>query len=750
MVTGGTPTVNNGDHVQVTLTSSASYNTPATGTVTIGGVSGTYTVTTAQDATKPTLSVTCPDATQVVGTATVSFVNGTANDDSGSVSVTLSRSGATAATIVSAPGSFAIPDQALAVGDNSFVFTASDGVNTTTLTCNVYRTPDTTAATFTLTPETGATRSTEYTSNTVTVSGLEVSVPVSVTAGRLIVNNAEVASTGTTVKNGDTVQIKLTSSPSYNTDVSSILTIGVTNGGVWDTYIITTGPDTTAPTVSLAASSNSFTAAGSVTLTATAADDVGVSRVEFYEGGTLLSTASAGPYISTITYAFTDNGSHSYTAKAFDAAGNVAASSPATTVTVAIPVPVISSLTPTSGLQTGGYTFTLTGTNLTGGQVKFGAADVADEAVNAQGTQITGTVPAGTAGSVGVTVSTSGGTSGPTTFTYGLTVTSSADSGDGSLRSVVSGAAPGDAIFFAPSVSTITLGSQIILDKNLTITGAVTLNGGGGTRMFDVPLGVSVTLRQLTITNGFAWSQGGAISNMGTLELEGVTISNSRVLGSDGAVGSTSYSSYPYGAWGASGNSGNTAYGGAIYNGATLNLIRVTIMNNSASGGNGGRGGDGFYGGEYYSGGWGGRGGDAGSGYGGGIYNEGNLSIVDSQVSNNRAAGGFSMGGNGGAGGYLITTFSYRCGLSTCYSSSRTDYNGGNGGDGGISGSASGGGIFTSNPAFSSSGTSYTNNAVQDGYSVGGRGGEAGGRGASAGSSGRAGAAGTATSPEHN
>jgi hypothetical protein len=54
-----------------------------------------------------------------------------------------------------------------------------------------------------------------------------------------------------------------------------------------------------------------------------------------------------------------------------------------------------------------------------------------------------------------------------------ITVTSANDSGPGSLRDAVTGAAPGDTINFSlPSPSIITLtGGAITLNKDLTITG---------------------------------------------------------------------------------------------------------------------------------------------------------------------------------------------------------------------------------------------------------------------------------------
>jgi endoglucanase len=96
------------------------------------------------------------------------------------------------------------------------------------------------------------------------------------------------------------------------------------------------GGDTTPPTVALSVSSTSVTAAGTLTLTAAATDNVGVSSVEFRDGNTLLGTDSAAPFTASVALTAANNGTHTYTAKAIDGVGNTATST-AATVTVNIP-----------------------------------------------------------------------------------------------------------------------------------------------------------------------------------------------------------------------------------------------------------------------------------------------------------------------------------------------------------------------------------------------------------------------------
>jgi poly(hydroxyalkanoate) depolymerase family esterase len=83
------------------------------------------------------------------------------------------------------------------------------------------------------------------------------------------------------------------------------------------------GGDTTAPTVNVTAPAHGTTVSGSVSITVSASDDVGVSRVEFFVDGALVGTDTASPYAFTWNTASSTNGSHSLMARAYDAAGNV-------------------------------------------------------------------------------------------------------------------------------------------------------------------------------------------------------------------------------------------------------------------------------------------------------------------------------------------------------------------------------------------------------------------------------------------
>lgn len=82
------------------------------------------------------------------------------------------------------------------------------------------------------------------------------------------------------------------------------------------------GGDTTLPTVSITSPTNGATVSGTISVAASASDNVGVTKVEFYLDGTLKSTDTSSPYAWSFDTTTASNGSHSLTAKAYDAATN--------------------------------------------------------------------------------------------------------------------------------------------------------------------------------------------------------------------------------------------------------------------------------------------------------------------------------------------------------------------------------------------------------------------------------------------
>ncbi len=116
-----------------------------------------------------------------------------------------------------------------------------------------------------------------------------------------------------------------------------------------------------------------------------------------------------------------------------------------------------------------------------------------------------------------------------------LTVTTTADSGDGSLRSAIAQATSGDTIQFSSNLSgkTITLKTgQLVLNKNLTIDGGaapgLTVSGNQASRVFYLDKKRTATIRNLTIADGKTEGAGGGIDTRheSTITLDNVNVHN--------------------------------------------------------------------------------------------------------------------------------------------------------------------------------------------------------------------------------
>jgi hypothetical protein len=111
--------------------------------------------------------------------------------------------------------------------------------------------------------------------------------------------------------------------------------------------------DTTPPTVS----ASEIGTSGTITLSATANDNVGVSKVELYVDGGLKSTLTSVPYSMTLNSTTLANGSHTLVAKAYDAVNNIGTS---TTVNFSTNNTVSKQLIINGGFESGAGSWTAT------------------------------------------------------------------------------------------------------------------------------------------------------------------------------------------------------------------------------------------------------------------------------------------------------------------------------------------------------------------------------------------------------
>jgi N-acetylneuraminic acid mutarotase len=109
-----------------------------------------------------------------------------------------------------------------------------------------------------------------------------------------------------------------------------------------------------------------------------------------------------------------------------------------------------------------------------------------------------------------------------------LIVTNTNDSGSGSLRQALADANDGDVIGFAVTGTIGLTSGELLVAKNITISGPggenLAVNGNAKSTLFHVAPGETVTISGLTITNGSAGSGGGIHNDHAALTLDSCTI----------------------------------------------------------------------------------------------------------------------------------------------------------------------------------------------------------------------------------
>ena len=218
------------------------------------------------------------------------------------------------------------------------------------------------------------------------------------------------------------------------------------------------------------------------------------------------------------------------------------------------------------------------------------------------------------------------------------TITKPDDGVPGSLRQALADASSGDTIVIPTGTYTLTLGSELTINKSLTLTGA----GSGETiiqaaassdeaasRVFNIT-GGDVAISSVTIRHGNADGEGGGINNAGTLTLTNSTVRDNTALAGGGIFnqGTLTLTNSTV--------SGNAAPGGGgIHNLGTLFLNRSTISDNTALAGGG------IFNdvdGELTI--TNSTVGDNTAQAGGGIWNQGTVALGNSTLSGNSAEGG--------------------------------------------------------------------------------------------------------------
>ncbi|MFI1265669.1 IPT/TIG domain-containing protein, partial [Streptomyces kronopolitis] len=146
------------------------------------------------------------------------------------------------------------------------------------------------------------------------------------------------------------------------------------------------------------------------------------------------------------------------------------------------PGPSVASISPGSGPSAGGTYFQIKGNVLTGATVRFNGIPATNVTVNASGTIITGTVPAGAVGNATVTVTTPAGTA---QVFGGYSYTSPVQPPTASSISPASGSATGGTSF---TITGTNLSGASVAFNGVPATG-VTVNGAGTSLTGTTPAG---------------------------------------------------------------------------------------------------------------------------------------------------------------------------------------------------------------------------------------------------------------------
>ncbi len=502
-------TVSNGQTVAVRVTSSASANTATQATLSIGGATGTFSVTTAvapdttpdvfnfaavSNATVSTVVISSPITVSGINTATpISITGGEYAINAGtytSTAGTVSNGQTVTIKLTSSASINTSTQAALTIGGIAATFSV-----TTVL-------PDTTPDAFSFTPITNAALSAAVTSNAITVSGINTTTSISVSGGQYSIGGGAFTSTAGTVTSGQTVAVKLTSSSSTNMAAQAVLTIG----GVAGTFSVTTVlPDTipdafsftaiTDAALGTAVTSNAITVSGINT-----SASISVTGGQYsIGGGAFTSVAGTVANGQLVTVKLTSSSSTNTSTQAVLTVGGIAA---AFSVTTVLPdtTPNVFSFTPITNAALGtavtSNAITVSGINttasisVTGGQYSIAGGPF---------TSTAGTVTSGQTVAVKLTSSSSTNTAAQAVLTIGGIAATF------SVTTVLPDTAPD--VFSFTAVTNAAL-STPVTSNTVTVSG------------INTAASISITGGEYSIAGGMFTSAAGTVTNGQTIAVK--------------------------------------------------------------------------------------------------------------------------------------------------------------------------------------------------------------------------------------
>ena len=159
---------------------------------------------------------------------------------------------------------------------------------------------------------------------------------------------------GTTLGGSASCTINVKFTPSGYGTRTATLTVS-DSAGTQSSSLTGTGTDITPPTTQITSPANNATVSGTVTVTATASDNVGIASIKIFIDGAQVASGATSPLNYSWNTAGVNNGSHTIYSVASDAAGNTGNS---TIVTVTVNNNnVLQQLLQNTGFETGNLTY---------------------------------------------------------------------------------------------------------------------------------------------------------------------------------------------------------------------------------------------------------------------------------------------------------------------------------------------------------------------------------------------------------
>ena len=292
----------------------------------ITALSAPVSLAAAADTTAPTVTLTGPaDGARVSGTVTITA---TASDDVGVAGVQfLVNGGPLGAEDTSSPYSTSVVTTPAENGTYTLTARARDAAGNITTSAPITVTVDNTAPTVALTaPANGAT-----VSGTVNLTATATD-NVGVAGVQFLLNGANLGPEDTTSAYTTSWNTTTATNGTYTLTARARDAAGnITTSTARTVTVNNTTADTTAPTVALTGPADGASVSGTVTITATASDNVGVAGVQFLVNGDPLGAEdTSSPYSTSVVTTPAQNGTYTLTARARDAAGNITTSAPIT------------------------------------------------------------------------------------------------------------------------------------------------------------------------------------------------------------------------------------------------------------------------------------------------------------------------------------------------------------------------------------------------------------------------------------